>query len=268
MEPSDDEATNLPESLTDALDGLDGIPAPIKRSIFKALSSLITGCADVPAAWLEDKAARIRSRTRNHELIMAAAGRGAANKATSDPEIVDRALEYHANHLVASQINREAVAYHACEAMRLGFEGGQKNEKSAAVSHAEELDEDWLTQFNQVASIKSNEDIQLILGRILAGEVSRPGTFSPLTIQALSVLDQKTASLFDYICNCALVNSQGEVMVIYSSLGSDRCKSIKDDLILRLQTHGLVGQTGIYIVNPEQYSEKKEVQYGEECRFY
>lgn len=78
-------------------------------------------------------------------------------------------------------------------------------EKVSSVS-ATPVDSDWIsTFFDSVANV-SNEDMQLLWGKVLAGEVEHPGSFSLRTLNVLKNLTQKEASIFceisPYILRC------------------------------------------------------------------
>lgn len=77
---------------------------------------------------------------------------------------------------------------------------------SAAVSHAEAnlrndpqeppertVDEDWLYRWRDSASNVSAEELQALWGRVLAGEVKSPGTFSLRTLEFLRTLSKEDA---------------------------------------------------------------------------
>lgn len=68
------------------------------------------------------------------------------------------------------------------------------------------VDSDWISEFfNNVANI-SNEKMQILWGKILAGEVENPGQYSKRTLNGLKQLTQHEASVFreiaPYILNC------------------------------------------------------------------
>ncbi|MDF2940971.1 MAG: hypothetical protein K0R66_1613 [Gammaproteobacteria bacterium] len=60
---------------------------------------------------------------------------------------------------------------------------------------------DWLVAFADYAKKISNEDMQSIWARILAGEVTEPGTFSPRTLNILSQITRTEAELFTEFCS-------------------------------------------------------------------
>jgi hypothetical protein len=63
----------------------------------------------------------------------------------------------------------------------------------------QDIDDDWLNLYAKIAEDKSSEELQSLFGKILAGEIQRPGTFSLRTLQFLSTLsraDAQTISSF------------------------------------------------------------------------
>jgi hypothetical protein len=56
-----------------------------------------------------------------------------------------------------------------------------------------EIDNDWLNMFTRLAEDKSSEELQRLFGRILAGEIMRPGSFSLRTLQSVSALSKTEA---------------------------------------------------------------------------
>jgi hypothetical protein len=63
------------------------------------------------------------------------------------------------------------------------------------------LDDDWMNAFIRPAEDASSERLQRYLGKMLAGEIKAPGTFSKSTIRLLSELDGETAVAFEALHN-------------------------------------------------------------------
>ena len=168
---------------------------------------------------------------------MLAAARQAANLAGHKPEIGDRALEYFANDLIRGQANREAVARETVEAAR---------SLPPPTSDAEipPIDNDWLDQFRRLASSKSNAEIQAILGRILAGEAQKPGTFTPITLDVIAKLDQNIARAFEQVVSFAIIIPNMPDLIVSRIIGDDmmvKVDQLIDGLALRhLQSNGLL----------------------------
>jgi hypothetical protein len=85
--------------------------------------------------------------------------------------------------------NRVSVVSIAAEEVSQSTDKGDK---------ARVLDDDWLNQFMRFSEDASSERLQLLFGKILAGEVVNPGSFSPSTLRAVSELTQKTATDFEW----------------------------------------------------------------------
>ena len=52
-----------------------------------------------------------------------------------------------------------------------------------------------MTKFERLAEDATSEDIQNMFGRILAGEIRKPGSFSPSTLHFVSMLEPDVAEL-------------------------------------------------------------------------
>ena len=55
------------------------------------------------------------------------------------------------------------------------------------------VDEDWLFRWRDAAGTVSTEDLQTLWGRVLAGEIKSPGSFSLRTLEFLKNISQKEA---------------------------------------------------------------------------
>lgn len=63
------------------------------------------------------------------------------------------------------------------------------------------VNEDWIYRFLSYCEDISNEELQILWAKILAGEVERPGTFSLRTMHIISMLQQHEANMFSFVCN-------------------------------------------------------------------
>jgi len=61
------------------------------------------------------------------------------------------------------------------------------------------VDIDWITRFFDSVSDISSEDMQRIWGKILAGEVKQPGSFSLRTLRVIKNINKEEALLFEKI---------------------------------------------------------------------
>jgi len=63
------------------------------------------------------------------------------------------------------------------------------------------VDQDWVAQFFSSCQDFSSEQMQLLWGKLLAGEVAKPGAFSLRTLAAVKVLSKTDADLFTRFCS-------------------------------------------------------------------
>jgi hypothetical protein len=70
-----------------------------------------------------------------------------------------------------------------------------------AESKPEEIEDDWITNFFDKCRLISDDEMQIIWSKILAGESNSPGKFSKRTIEFLSSMDKYDAELFSKLCS-------------------------------------------------------------------
>lgn len=191
------ETTGVIDYLTDGLMALDGIPLPstVKKSFWKSICMLITGIADVPAAKLEAISRSIRIEGQAKDAVTVAAARAAATQFNESPELADRAVNHFAANIVKEQRNRETIVKLAADDLRT---------LPPVEDTGNEIDEDWLTMFSEIAQKKTNSDMQMYLSKILSGEIRKPGSFSPASINTLATLSQPVALTFQKLCNMSM----------------------------------------------------------------
>lgn len=68
-------------------------------------------------------------------------------------------------------------------------------------SESSKVDNDWLARFMDSAKFVSNDEMQFVWGRILAGEFESPGSTPPQIIRVLSEITPKYAQIFTSLCN-------------------------------------------------------------------
>lgn len=65
----------------------------------------------------------------------------------------------------------------------------------------EPVNEDWTSRFFEECQDIGDEQMQQLWARLLAGEVARPGSFSPRTLTIVRDLTRTDAHLFSVLCN-------------------------------------------------------------------
>jgi hypothetical protein len=70
-------------------------------------------------------------------------------------------------------------------------------------SNPQNVEDDWIANFFDKSRIISDEEMQKLWSRVLAGEANAPGTFAKRTVNLLADLDKSDAELFMRLCGFA-----------------------------------------------------------------
>jgi hypothetical protein len=170
------------------------VPPDVQKSLWKTVASLVGKVAEWPAALIDGKIQVAKAEAAGSVRIIEALSMAAATRAGNDPELVERAIDHFTSKLLRGQENREAVVRGALDEL--------KNDPPTASNGV--IDDDWLDIFSRYAERRSDPEMRAYLGRVLAGEIRRPKSFSPATIEVLAKLSTETAALFLRFCNVSL----------------------------------------------------------------
>jgi len=108
----------------------------------------------------------------------------------------------------------------------------------------EDMDEDWITNFFDKCRLISDEEMQVIWARILAGEANSPGQFAKRTINLLASFEKQDAELFQTL-SCYFWTSGGKENFIQPFIYNTEdelyvSKGITYESLLHLQSLGLI----------------------------
>ena len=105
-------------------------------------------------------------------------------------------------------------------ATRIDYEARQEQENVEKVTSAaaadlvndesvanESPDDDWIKRFFKYAQDVSSDQMQELWGRILAGEIRRPGQYSLRTLDFIRSISQNEANLIEQISQFAFISS-------------------------------------------------------------
>ena len=76
----------------------------------------------------------------------------------------------------------------------------------------EPLDNDWINRFFNTVQDVSNEEMQILWAKVLAGEVKKPGSFSMRTLETIHNISKDEAAVFQKLCGY-LINISGSVFI-------------------------------------------------------
>jgi hypothetical protein len=171
-------------------DAVVNLPEPVKTSFFKAMSDLLGALTAIPAARLKQWQQGIEDTTAAKSMMSAVVAKAAADGVAKDPILVQAAAEVYLPTNLRKARNRLSVAQSAAERL------AEEVPADAVGEGVAPPDEDWMNSFARFAEDASSERLQNLFGRILAGEIVRPGAFGLATLRAVSELDQVLANDF------------------------------------------------------------------------
>lgn len=161
----------------------------------------------------------------------------------------DMDIMYAGNVMYARKRTPEALAYRA-EQRALAESIRQEdnlekildvaaNEISQMQSVSDKpVNEDWLVRLFHIAKDVSVEDMQYVWGKILAGEIERPGRFSYRTLECVRNLSQDEAQIFQRALSFSLKSEFGILIPYNESLLKKYGIAYTD--LLRLDEVGLL----------------------------
>ncbi len=79
----------------------------------------------------------------------------------------------------------------------------------------DEMEDDWIVNFYDKCRIISDDDMQQLWSKILAGEANAPGSYSKRTVNLLGSLDKKDANSFTSFCSFIWDIGDGTIPLIY-----------------------------------------------------
>jgi hypothetical protein len=225
------------------------IPEPVRRNAIKAFGRLCTALVEVPAAVLEGVAAEKRAESQARVKLITATADQLAAQLKIDPRLAEAASVRYGERIVRQQVNLNRVTAIAADDIAASASAAQTTSPEDPSNVNAEIDEDWLNVFESEAAEKSSEHMQMLFGKILAGEVRRPKSFSIKSLRLISQLDTQTAQLFRRLCSVAisLAIPGGSLLdVRVCSLGGNATSNaiqsygLSFDLLNVLHEHGLV----------------------------
>jgi hypothetical protein len=81
------------------------------------------------------------------------------------------------------------------------------------------IDDDWMAFFKGKVDHLGTEEAKLLFGKVLAGEIKQPGSFSKRSIGILTEMGPVVGRLFDSLCNVSTVIAKQHVRVVTLGVG-------------------------------------------------
>lgn len=219
--------------------GVTGLPAPVRKNFMKVAAQLCTAVMDIPVAMLEGKAAEIRAASTGRVKLIGTSSNQLAAQMKVDSEYVKVAAHKFTQKVVREQINLDKTTAVAYEELKIA---------PGSAEPVADISEDFLNVFEREVSQMSTEKMQRMFGKILAGEIQKPSTFSIKAIKQAAQLDNQAASTFRLLCSltCSLKignhSLDARVISFGTNAGSNSLSEygLSFDALNMLQEYGLI----------------------------
>ncbi|WP_320732598.1 DUF2806 domain-containing protein [Enterobacter roggenkampii] len=210
------------ESLvTVVTDAVSGVPKELRKPFYKACADLLGGLVAVPAAKLEQFAQSIKDTTNGRSLAANALAKVVAQNACDDPDMVAIAAELYLPAGLRKVRNKIEVAKRAAAHLPTIF-------PDDSLDKALPPEDDWMNKFMRFSEDASSERLRDLFGRILAGQIKKPKSFSASTLRTLSELDQDIAEDFLFAWSLSVGESVDYDGVWQLGVGFERWKRLTE----------------------------------------
>jgi len=216
-------ATELLGSLSKSL------PAVVVKNAIKAVSRLSSAAVSVPEEWLKGIATETRARSQARVRLIRVSSNQLAEQMRTDPAYAHAAANKYAEKIIRERLNLDQITDVALTALQASPES-----PANAAPESEPISDDWLNVFESEAANMSSESMQKLFGRILAGEIRRPSSYSIKTIKLMAQLDNRAAILFRLFCSLSL------------SLRDPRTNEVLDARVVSLQGNAAQNSLKVY----------------------
>lgn len=180
-------------------------------------------------------------------------------------------IEYNNGQMTARRRTPEVLAYRA-EQRQLNESIRQEDNLENVLEIAadempkddqtvsdESVDEDWLNRFFSIAKDISTEQMQYVWGKILAGEIAQPGSFSLRTLDVVRNMTMREAEEFQRIApfiicageNC-FITSNREILSLFN---------ISSSSVITLAECGLMNSQGELTIDISLENQDRTVFY-------
>lgn len=148
-------------------------------------------------------------------------------------DLLQRAQNRLAYQEITKQENIEAVVSNA----------RQELDRDGRVSD-QPVDKDWINRFFSYAGDFSSEEIRILWGKLLAGEIRRPNSISLRTLDVLHNLSIQEAILFNEVAKHTLRSEEGYYFLPFSR-DIEKIPIVEYKDIVKLSECGLLNDTAV-----------------------
>jgi hypothetical protein len=102
------------------------------------------------------------------------------------------------------------------------------------------IEDDWVTNFFDKSRIISDNEMQEIWAKVLAGEANAPGTYSKRTVNFLGDLDKSDAELFQNLCSFGWIVGPFTPLIFDAAAEIYKKKGLNFNTLTHLDSIGLI----------------------------
>lgn len=224
------------------------------KSIEKLVDVCASGLGAVSAAWLTKRNAKAEAEA----LLITARAQADVHELLADSTTPDSSE-------IESKVNIEIADGKSAIQHRLEYQEVKRQQNLANITRvaaekigdevsSEKVDEDWIARFFNYAQDISNEQVQELWGKILAGEVANPSSFSLRTLDTLRNMTRLEAETISRIK--PLVFGQNDQ--IYRTQNTESTHFIDMRKQIHLQELGIIQDSGLGITSEFKSTVKGE----------
>lgn len=157
---------------------------------------------------------------------------GAAETDIEVATLKERAAARFANEEMTKQLNMEGIIEKAIPHLNDDAD-------------PEEMENDWIMNFFDKGRMVSDDDMQELWARILAGEANNPGSFSRRTVNLVADLDKRDAAMFRNLCGFVWHIGDPTSLVLDARHEIYNRNGINFGSIVQLEALGLIRDGGV-----------------------
>ena len=195
----------------------------------------------IPEAYLAGIADERRAETTARIKLINTSAEQITQQMQTDPEYARVAVQKFGRRVLREQVNLDLISQKAASEIR---DASDSIDQSGADESGETISDDWLNAFETEGRQKSTEEMQAFFGKILAGEIRKPGSYSTRTVRILGSLDQNIANFFVRLCSMCI--SQFEDIRV-PSMGGNAGNNALQEYGLDFATLNLLNEHGLII---------------------
>lgn len=142
-------------------------------------------------------------------------------------DIENRAIERFVSQEARKQENIERITAQAAESL-------------SPDADVQALEEDWVAHFFKQCDTVSDQKMQTLWARLLAGEATKPGTYTKRTVDFISTMDKSDAELFTNLCKFIWMIGRPTLLILDVSHDIYKKNGITFDVLRHMDSIGLI----------------------------